>query len=196
MARHRGRSGAGRCGGMPAARVRGLNQAAARIRLRAQRGHQPRSPGAQPATSRWNGPLQQYFPVVPGSHLTPAGWNEGPACPARPAEEEQTHADSSHRRPPPPPHRGASAGGRNNTRGEDQNKLRQPGLRGLGSAALHIVARSAILVRPAYLPALDSPPVTGSPYSSAKPAANASFIGHTPSTTPRRVPSPRIQASA
>ena len=119
-------------------------------------------PGA--AGNLWSGqPAAAGFPVVPGSRLNPACWEQGPARPVRPAEEEWAHADSSPRRPPPPSHRRASSSRRDNTGREDQNKLRRPRLCGLGSAAMPIAARSAILVRPAYLPAVDPPPVTSSP---------------------------------
>src|SRR6516162_7527346 len=92
--------------------------------------------------------------------LNPAGWEEERAHPARSAGEEWTHANSSRRHPPPPTPCGASAGRRKDTGGEDQDKLRRRGLCGLGSAAMRVTARSAILVRPAHLPALDPPPVT------------------------------------
>jgi len=105
-------------------------------------------------------PASAGFPVVPGSRLNPASWEPGPVRPARSAEEEWAHADSSLGHPPPPPHRSASSSRRNNTGREDQNKLRRPRVRGLGSAAMPVAARSAILVRPAYLPATDPPPVT------------------------------------
>ena len=105
-------------------------------------------------------PASAGFPVVPGSRLNPASWEQGQARPARPAEEEWAHADSSLWDPPPPPHRSASSSRGNNTGREDQNKLRRPRLRGLGSAAMPVAPRSAILVRPAYLPATDPPPVT------------------------------------
>jgi len=49
------------------------------------------------------------------------------------------------------------------TRGEDQDQLCQSGLRGLGSMAIRVAARGAILVRPAYLPAPYPPPVRTQP---------------------------------
>jgi len=114
-------------------------------------------PGGPPCVppSAW-----EDSPAVPCHRLNPAGWVDRPARPARPAGEEWAHAGSSHRRPPPPPHCDAPSGGRKHTGGEDQDQLCRPGLRGLGPPAMPVAARSAILVRPAYLSALDPPPVT------------------------------------
>jgi hypothetical protein len=125
-------------------------------------GHGPWTGSGDRITLAPGPPAAAGSPVVPGSRLNPASWEQGSARPAGPAEEEWAHADSAPQHPPPPPHRGASSGRRDNTGREDQDKLRRPTLRGLGSAAMPIAARSGILVRPAYLPAVDPPPMTGS----------------------------------
>src|SRR5215831_4281567 len=85
------------------------------------------------------------------SRLTPSGPNQDQHAFPGAAGEEWTHA-SNHRRPTAP-HRGAPAGGRTDAGGKDQDRLCQPALRGLGSLAVRVAARGAILVRPAYLPA-------------------------------------------
>ena len=85
-------------------------------------------------------------------------WGRSTCTPGRTLLEELTDEGTCRR--PPSPDSGSSAGGGKNTRGKDQNQLRRPGLRTLGSAAVCVAARSAILVRPAHLPALDPSPVT------------------------------------
>jgi hypothetical protein len=49
---------------------------------------------------------------------------------------------------------------KNGQPGQDQDQLRRRGLRGLGSVAMPVAARSTILVLAAHLPAFDPPPVT------------------------------------
>jgi len=152
---HRGSPGTGRHGRMPLTGSGGGNQVAAGPGW-AQRGHHTAAAGRsrQPPirAARFSGISRLCRAAV---RTVPAG--RGTSTPSQTCWEEWTHAASSHQPPPPPPHRGASAGGRKDTRGEDQDKLCRPGLRGLASAALRVAARSAILVRPAYLPALDPP---------------------------------------
>ena len=91
--------------------------------------------------------------------LKSASGEERPARPARAAGEECTHA-GNHHHPPPPTRWGPPASGRTDSRGQDQDQLRRRRLRGLGSVAMPLSARSTILVRPAHIPAPDAPPVT------------------------------------
>jgi len=116
-------------------------------------GNQAGNPPCVPS-SAW-----EHSPAVRCHRLNSAGWVDRPARPARPAGEEWAYAGSSQRHSPLPPHFDAQSDGRKHTGGEDQDQLCRPGLRGLGSAAMPVAARSAVLVRPAYLSAPDPPPV-------------------------------------
>src|SRR5262249_29442581 len=100
---------------------------------------------------------------VGGGRSKPGRWERGISMPGRTCWEEWTDAGNHQR--PPPPHPDAPAGGRKDTRGEDQDQLCWFGLRGLGSVAMRVAPRGAILVRPAYLAASDLPPVRPGPAS-------------------------------